>query len=437
MNTNLVSGKNSVVKIANGKSVHYVNFDNAATTPPLNAVLMEIMDFAPTYSSVHRGTGYKSVVSSQLYEEGRDKVLDFVKADKEKYTAIFLKNTTECINKLSYRLYDYLKDKIVLTTYMEHHSNMLPWTSKYRSEYVEIDEKGRLDLYDLEMKLKKHRGKVGLVCVTGASNVTGYTNPIYKVAKMVHKYGAKIFVDGAQLIPHMEFDMKPIESDEHIDFTAFSAHKMYAPFGTGALIAPKEIFYGGYSETIGGGTIKFVSIDDIIWADVPDKEEAGTPNLMGVVALTKSIEVLSEIGMKNIEEYEKSLTSYALGKMANIPNLILYDDFDVENKVSIISFNMEGLHHTELADILGEQGGIAVRNGCFCAQPYVQKLLRIPRKEVKSYRDKDKNQQPGMVRVSLGFYNDTNEIDLLIYLLKKINDNIDFYQEKYRKGSLE
>lgn len=437
MNTNLVVGKDSLVKIANGNQVHYVNFDNAATTPPLKAVMEEIVDFAPTYSSVHRGTGYKSIISSQFYEEGREKVLDFLKGDKEEHTVIFLKNTTECINKLSYRLYDYLKDKVVLTTYMEHHSNMLPWTSKYRSEYVEVDDKGRLDLNDLEMKLRKHRGKVGLVCVTGASNVTGFTNPVHKIAKMAHRYGAKIFVDGAQSIPHMEFDMKPIDSDEHIDFAAFSAHKMYAPFGTGALIAPKEIFYGGYSETLGGGTIKFVSVDDVIWADVPNKEEAGTPNLMGVIALSKSIDVLSKIGMKEIEEYERGLIAYALGKMAQIPNLILYDDLDVENKVSIVSFNMDGLHHTELADILGKEGGIAVRNGCFCAQPYVQRLLKIPRKEVKNYRHKSINEQPGMVRVSLGFYNDTDEIDLLIYLLKKISDNIDFYIEEYRKKPLE
>lgn len=434
---NLVVGDDCEVKLENGNSVHYINFDNAATTPPFHSVINSIVDFCPTYSSVHRGTGFKSKLSSDLYDEAREIVLDFVGGDKDFHTVIFLKNTTECINKLSYRLKDTLKDKIVLTTYMEHHSNMLPWRHRYNTCFVEVDEKGRLCTNDLERKLKKYRAKVGLVAVSGASNVTGYMNPIYDIARMTHQHGAKILVDGAQLIPHSKFDMKPVNSAEHIDYVAFSSHKMYAPFGVGALIAPKNTFINGYSELIGGGTVKFVSINDVIWADAPEKEEAGTPNLMGVVALVESIKTLQSLGMEKIEAYERNLTSYAHNLMGNIPNLIVYDDMDVNKKVSIISFNMKGLHHTQLAYILGKEGGIAVRNGCFCAQPYVQKLLNISDEDAKKYRQNGKGGLPGMVRISLGLYNDYNEIDLFYYLLNKIGENIGYYAHKYRNLPLD
>lgn len=424
MYRNLVSGTNSLVTLENGSVVDFINFDNAATTPPLNSVLKELVDFSPYYSSIHRGTGYKSILSSTVYDEGRDIVLDFIKGNKDYHTVVFLKNTTECINKLSYRLKDTLKDKIVLSTYMEHHSNLLPWKYRYTTDYVEVDAFGRLCIPDLEYKLRLYKGKVGLVAVTGASNVTGYINPIYDIARICHKYGAKVLVDAAQLIPHSSFDMKPIDSPEHIDYVVFSGHKMYAPFGIGALIAPKETFIEGFSEQIGGGTVKFVTTKDVVWEDPPAKEEAGTPNLMGVVALSTSIRTLRDLGMRQIEEYERNLTKYALYLLKEIPNLILYDDMDVESKVSIISFNMKGLEHEELATILSRKGGIAVRTGCFCAQPYVQKLLGISNTEMKKYRQDESLPRPGLVRISFGIYNDYNEIYLLAHLLKQISESV-------------
>lgn len=420
MYRDLVVGSNSLVRLNNGNSVHYINFDNAATTPPFQAVLKEIVEFSPIYSSVHRGTGYKSIVSSSIYEEGRDVVLDFVGGDRDYHTVVFLKNTTECINKLSYRLNDTLKDKVVLTTYMEHHSNILPWKYKYNTDFVEIDSHGRLCLEDLEFKLKLYKGKVGLVTVTGASNVTGYTNPIYIIAKLCHKYGAEILVDGAQLIPHSKFLMKSIDDPEHIDYLVFSGHKMYAPFGTGVLVAPRKTFIHGFSEQLGGGTVKFVSTKDTIWAEPPQKEEAGTPNLMGVVALTTSIKTLQILGMKKIEEYERSLTRYALDLLKDIPRIILYDDFDIENKVSIVSFNMDGIDHSELAALLSKEGGIALRNGCFCAQPYIQRLLKMSDEDIEKYKVNEGLPRPGMVRISFGLYNDFNEIYLLAHLLRSL-----------------
>lgn len=415
----LVSGSDTLIKI-NGEDRLFINFDNAATTPPLNSVIDSINKFSPYYSSVHRGGGLKSEISSTIYENARKEVLNFLNGDESFHTVIFLKNTTECINKLANRLKDQMENKIVLITYMEHHSNMLPWREKFKTDYIEVDSVGRLCLEDLEFKLQLYGGNVGLVCLAGASNVTGYINDIHKAADLCHKYGAKILVDGAQMIPHMAFDMKILDDSQHIDFVAFSAHKMYAPFGIGALVAPKELFSQGHSEIVGGGTVKFVSKDDVIWEDPPAKEEAGTPNLMGVLALTEAIRTMQTIGMNLIEDHERGLTAYALYHLRKIPKITLYDDFNIDDKVSIISFNLEEYHHLKLAEILNHEEGISVRNGCFCAQPYVQRLLKINKEEMMKYRELGKDQQPGMVRLSFGFYNDYYEIDRLLDALNRL-----------------
>ncbi|NLX62783.1 MAG: aminotransferase class V-fold PLP-dependent enzyme [Tissierellia bacterium] len=427
-----VHGLNTLVPIEGNRRVPYINFDNAATTPPFKAVMKRINSFSHYYSSVHRGTGYKSIVSSLHYDNARDIVLDFVGADPQFYTAIFVKNTTEAINKLSYRLKDEIKDGIVLSTYMEHHSNDLPWRYKYRVDYVEVDERGRLSLHHLEYLLKRYKGKVKLVTVTGASNVTGYVNPIHRIARLCHKYGSKIMVDGAQLVPHHPVDLKPVDHPEHIDYIAFSAHKMYAPFGIGVLIGPRASFEKGFSENIGGGTVDIVTPKEVIWAPPPEKEEAGTPNLFGVVALVESIKVLKKLGMEAISGYERKLTKYTLERLKEVPNIVIYDDEDIKNKVSIISFNIHGLHHALVAAALAVEGGIGVRSGCFCAQPYVQKLLKVSVKEMEKYKGNMNIPRPGTVRISYGIYNTFDEINVLVELLKQIGSNVDYYNYKYK-----
>ena len=399
----LVVGVNTKVPLKNGKKVTAINFDNAASTPPFVAVLDEIKNFSPWYSSIHRGTGYKSQICSDFYDHSRQIVADFLQADLNESSVIYVKNATEGINKLSYRLLEDLKGGIVLSTFMEHHSNDLPWRNKYQVDYVRVDEQGRLLLDDLEQKLRKYKGKVKLVTVTGASNVTGNTNPVHKIAALAHKYGAQILVDGAQLIPHAPFAMKPSSKMEHIDFLVFSAHKMYAPFGIGVLIGPKKVFSQGVPEFVGGGTIKMVSHDYINWADAPERDEAGTPNVLGVLALTTAIQTLQELNMERIYRYEESLVRYALGELRKIPDIKIYgNDLNTQNRVSIISFNLKGIDHRTLANILSLEAGIAVRNGCFCAQPYVQQLLKVSPKEIKKHVENPSLPHPGMVRLSFG-----------------------------------
>lgn len=428
----LIVGVDTRVPLKNGMLVPSINFDNAATTPPFHCVIKSIVDFAPWYSSIHRGTGYKSILSSELYEASRKAVMDFVGAGEEN-TVIYVKNTTEAINKLSYRLCHGIKQCRILSTDMEHHSNDLPWREKYILDYVTINFDGTLSIEDLEEKLKNYGGTVKLVTVTGASNVTGAINPIHAIARLCHRYGAKILVDGAQLVPHISFSMGNINSPEHIDFLVFSAHKMYAPFGTGVIVGPKEVFETGAPDYAGGGTVRIVTHEFVAWDDPPEKEEAGSPNVIGAVALSSSISTLKNIRMSNIEKHEKRLTEYSLKNLKALPGIKMYDNISLNQRVGIIPFNIEGIPHEITSQILADEGGISVRNGCFCAQPYVQKLLKLSDKEIQKYISDPALTRPGMVRISFGLYNEIYEIDVLLNLLEHIIKNRNKYLDIYAK----
>lgn len=431
---NLVVGVDTEVPILGGRSVPYVNFDNAATTPPFISVLSDINKFSPWYSSIHRGDGYKSQVSSNVYENSRKLVLDFVNADPNHDTVIYVKNTTEGINKLSFRLCNGEGKCVILSTDMEHHSNDLPWRGKYKVDYIKLDKYGGLSLEDLEQKLIHYNGLVKLVTVSGASNVTGFINPIHEVATLAHKYNSKLLVDGAQLAPHVPIDMKPVNSIEHIDYLVFSGHKMYAPFGVGVLIGPKDNFRYGEPDYKGGGTVDTVTHDYVYWSDPPEKEEAGTPNVMGVVALAAAIRTLKSLGMHNIDMYEKKLAQYATNRLMSIKDIELYGtNRSFRNRVGIVPFNIKKLHHNTVAEILSREAGIGVRTGCFCAQPYVQKLLNITDEQVANYSQLPKDKRPGMIRLSFGLYNDTNEIDYLISALEYIVKDYKRLERKYAK----
>lgn len=417
----LVVGAETKIPLKSGQFVSAINFDNAASTPPLVSVMEEINKFSTMYSSIHRGTGYKSRLSSQLFEEARSIILKFVNADPHNNTVIYVKNTTEAINKLAYRLWDGNKKSVILSTWMEHHSNDLPWRNKFQVDYVQTDSHGKLSLENLEYKLNKHKGNVKLVTVTGASNVTGYVNPIHKIAELAHRYQAKILVDGAQLVPHNVVNMKPRNPLQHIDYLVFSAHKMYAPFGIGVLIGPQETFKRGISEFVGGGTAETVTHDWVVWENPPHKEEAGSPNVMGVIALVAAIKTLTALGMRNIDHYENELTNYANMKLSSIPGITLYSHTSHgEPRIGVIPFNVKGIEHEQVATILSNEAGIAVRTGCFCTQPYIQQLLSISPKQMEFYKNNEHAPRPGVVRVSFGLYNDFSEINVLTNLLERI-----------------
>src|SRR5579862_350635 len=281
-NRELIVGVDKKVPLLNGAEATYINFDNAASTPMLKPVLDTINQFADYYSSVHRGNGFKSQLSTKAYDDAREITLNFFGGNPSDHVVIFGKNTTEAINKLSYRL-DLRKTDVVLVGLSEHHSNDLPWRQRATVYHVEVDEQGNLSMTDLAKKLKKYAPKVKLVALSGGSNVTGAILDIDQAAVLAHSFGAQILVDCAQLAPHRLVNIKQISDPAHIDYISVSAHKMYAPFGTGALIGRRETFEQGDPELCGGGTIAVVTEDKVEWAPPPDRDEAGSPNVVGAV----------------------------------------------------------------------------------------------------------------------------------------------------------
>ncbi len=425
-----VVGIDTEVPLLDGSKRRYVNFDNAASTPTLLPVQEKVNEFCKWYSNVHRGTGLKSQISSWAFDKARAMIADFVNAGSES-VVIFCKNSTEAINKLARCLEAHQVDAdtkpVILTTIMEHHSNYLPWRKVGKVVHVSTDAAGAIDMLDFDRKLKEHEGEIKLVAVIGASNVTGVINPIHELAVKAHKAGAKIVVDAAQLAPHRRIDIRPKGDPDHIDCLIFAAHKIYAPYGVGVLIADCEIFEMNVPEEVGGGTVEVVTLDDVHWKDLPQREEAGTPAIIGTIALAEVVKLINEIGFDAIAQHEAELTSYALERLSALDDIIVYGDTDPKNageRLGVISFNVRGVAHALVAAILSFEGGIGVRNGCFCAQPYITAILNVSDEEQKEVNERvknnDRSNRPGTVRISFGLYNTKDEIDHLLDMLKII-----------------
>lgn len=437
-----IVGIDCTVPVLGGGEVPYLNLDNAASTPALRDVMDAVERFMPYYSSVHRGTGFKSRLSTDAYERAHRIIGRFVGADLRSNTVIFGKNATEAINKLSYRL-KYPRDAVIISTQLEHHSNDLPWREHAEVVYVRATPEGRLDEEDYDRQLERYANRIAIVAVCGASNVSGFVQPIHRLARKAHDAGAMILVDAAQLAPHRPVDMKPDDDPEHLDFVAISAHKMYAPFGTGALVGPKAVFLESAPEYRGGGTVDVVTLDLVIWAGLPDREEAGSPNVVGAVAMAAAANAMLGMGMERIADHENDLVAYALERLGAIPSVTIYGETDParsRDKVGVIPFNLDGMHHALVASILGYEGGIGVRHGCFCAHPYVVHLLGLSEDETAVWRDQaaqgNKSQMPGMVRASFGCYNTVEDIDRLVEMLERIlrRDYRGEYREIGRSG---
>ena len=424
----MFTGIDAEVPILNGGYSRYINFDNASSTPPLKAVQKAVNDFMVYYSSAHRGTGFKSQLTTHAYEVARKSVLRFVGADADAHTCIFGKNATEAINKLARRYPFSSQRNVVITSGMEHHSNDLPWRAATKVVHVKLTPDGRLDEADFDEVLQRYSDQVALVAISGASNVTGFINPIHRLAKKTHRVGAKIAVDCAQLAPHRKIDMLPIDDPAHLDYIAISAHKLYAPFGVGALIGLRETFEKGVPDLTGGGTVDIVTLDDVVWAAPPDRDEAGSPNTIGAVAFAAAINQLEEVGMQAVADHEAHLTSFALKQLPQIPGIEILGDSNPDQaseRLGVIPVNMQGLSHFLVAAILGHEYGIGVRNGCFCAHPYILHLLDLTLEEARTVRANmqagNRSEMPGLIRISFGLYNSTEEIEALCEALIHIS----------------
>jgi cysteine desulfurase/selenocysteine lyase len=425
----LFVGLDALCPLLDGSTRCYTNLDNAASTPPLKAVQQAMDDFLVYYSSVHRGTGFKSQLSTHAYEQSRQIVMKFVGANPADHTCIFGKNTTEAINKLAHRFPFSGKKNLIITSGLEHHSNDLPWRSVARVVHVALTPDGQLDMQDFDAQLTKFADQVALVAISGASNVTGYLPPIYRLAEKAHAIGAMFMVDCAQLAPHRKIDMLSLDDPAHLDFISLSAHKMYAPFGTGALNGRKDVFEQGDPDMTGGGTVEIVTLENVVWSPPPEKEEAGSPNVVGAVALAAAIRQLDSIGMAQVAHHEAELTRHALQQLSTVNGICLYGNTDpstTESRLGVIPLQLAHVDHFLTAAVLGYEYGIGVRSGCFCAHPYILHLLGLNKQEATQVRQQimsgDKSEMPGLIRISFGLYNTMEDVDYLVEALKHISE---------------
>ena len=405
-------------------------------------------EFFDHYANSHSLLHFSAKITTNQYAWAHQRILSFLGADPEEYTCFFTgSGTTAGINRLARVFRDYRKDKdVVLVSIMEHHSNDLPHR-KHAGKVVHIPlkshssgEPGCLNTKLLQENLEKYRDRVNYVAVTGISNVTGIINPIHDIAELAHGYGALVLIDGAQMAAHMPVQMSGHSNPaRNIDAFVFSGHKTYVPGSPGVVVCRKNILKAIEPEELGGGMVEDVFVDKYIIKDYfPDREEAGTPNIPGAIALAAAIEVMERVGMETIYQKEDELVHDAMERMKNIPDIIIYGETNSEkcSRAGSISFNIKEMHHGLVAAVLNDYFNIAVRNECFCAHPYVKELILddmldaitdIPEEEIESkYR-----LIAGMVRASFGIYNKIEDVDALINALQQIISQKNEFKQLY------
>lgn len=386
----------------NGQDLLY--FDSAATSQKPQYVIDSLVNYYQNNNAnVHRGIYELSERATQQYEQARDKVQKFIHAQKRE-EVLFTRGTTESLNWLAstYGAENVKQGDEILISYMEHHSNIVPWQQLAQRvgahlKYVELNDDGTLNMADLERKITD---KTKIVSITHASNVLGVVNPIKTIAKIAHKHDAIMIADGAQSVPHMRVDVQ----DMDVDFFAFSGHKMLGPTGIGVLYGKHDILENMKPAQFGEEMIELVDLQEATFQPSPWRFEAGTPNIAGAIALGSAIDYLTNIGMKEVENYEQSLVDYALPKLKSIAGVTIYGPQNSEQHSGVIAFNLAGVHAHDLATAL-DQEGIEVRAGHHCAQP-LMKYLNIA----------------ATVRISLYIYNTREEIDRFLSVIEDIKE---------------
>lgn len=375
--------------------------DSGATTQKPKQVIDKIEEFYNKYNAnPHRGAYSLSVEATNEYESARVKIAKFINASKPE-EVIFSKNATESLNLIahSYGLENLKKDDEVVISIMEHHSNLVPWQKMTKAKnaklkYMYVNDNYEIPDEEIETKITKNTKIVG---ITYVSNVLGTINPVKKIIKQAHKMGAVVVVDASQSIPHMKLDVQELDAD----FAVFSGHKMLAPLGIGVLYGKKSILDKMTPFLMGGDMIEYVYEQETTFASLPNKFEAGTQNVEGVIGLAAAIDYIEKIGYEKIQEIEKEVVGYAKQELAKLDFLETYYTKNDENHMGVISFNIKGVHPHDTASVL-DSCNVAVRSGNHCAQP----LLR--------YLGKDST-----CRASFYIYNTKKDVDNLVEALNK------------------
>ncbi|MHC5215246.1 cysteine desulfurase [Enterococcus sp. LJL128] len=353
-----------------------VYLDNAATTQKPQAVLDKLAYYYEhDNANVHRGVHTLAERATKEYEAAREKVRRLIGAN-ETAEILFTRGTTTSLNWVAKSYGDLAVgagDEIVIS-YMEHHSNIIPWQQLAQRKgavlkYIDITADGYLDL---ENAKKQITDKTKIVSIAHVSNVLGVINPISELTALAHQHGAIMVVDGAQAVPHMPVNVQELDAD----FYAFSGHKMCGPTGIGVLYGKRALLEKMEPVEFGGEMIDFVNLQDSTWKELPWKFEAGTPNIAGAIALGAAVDYLTDIGLENIHQHEADLVAYVLPKLQAIEGLTVYGPQKIEDHTGVIAFNLEGLHPHDVATAL-DMEGVAVRAGHHCAQPLL-KYIDVP-----------------------------------------------------------
>jgi selenocysteine lyase/cysteine desulfurase len=404
-----VVGEDVPVPVAGGGTVPYANLDYAASAPCLDVVRDAVEAALPYYSSVHRGAGYASQVMTDRYERARETVRAFVGAWRRD-AVVFTRNTTDAMNLLAHAL---PHGTTVVVFESEHHASLLPWQRGNRVVRLPAPASPSEAVATAGEALGSAPAGPRLLVVTAASNVTGELWPVAELARVAREHGARIAVDAAQVVPHRPFDMGALD----VDYVAFSGHKLYAPFGAGCLIGRADWLRAAEPYLLGGGATASVGERDgqVTWsADPQQRHEAGTPNVLGVVALAAACEALTEWDAIVAAE-ERLLNRLRAGLVAipGVRELSLWGE--ASPRVGIVSFVVEGRHSREVATELSERYGIGVRDGAFCAHPFLRRLLGA----VEGDRGSGRGLSTA-VRASFGIGTNDQHIDRLLTALSRL-----------------
>lgn len=381
-----------------------VYLDNAATTQKPRCVVEAMVDeYYNVNANVHRGVHFLSQQATDLHEGSREKVRQFLNAEKTS-EILFTRGTTESINLLAYSFGEAFMQEgdEILVSEMEHHSNIVPWQllaerKGLRLKIIPITDDGQLDL-DTFVRILNESERLKLICVTHVSNVLGTVNPVKQIISIAHQHDVPVLIDGAQSTPHFKVDMQEMDCD----FFAFSGHKIYGPTGVGVLYG-KERWLEKMPPYQGGGEmINKVSFEHTTFNKLPYKFEAGTPDYVGTHALATALDYVTAIGFDHIQEHEQQLTCYALQRLREIDNMQIYGHPEGKNGDAVISFNIKGIHHLDIGTLL-DRLGIAVRTGHHCAEPLMHRLGT-----------------EGTVRASFALYNTKEEVDALAEGIKRV-----------------
>ncbi len=381
------------VPLVDGGSTRFVNFDYAASAPPLRSTQAAVARAMSYYASIHRGQSYLSRVSTAAYERARETIAEFLHA-RDGDVVVFTRNTTDALNLLASAV-----PGRVLHLDVEHHANLLPWRTRGDFAAVAAGPTIAATLSALEAELAA--GPFALLTVTGASNVTGECLPLAELAAMAHRHGARLAVDGAQLAPHRHINV----SKSGIDYIAVSGHKLYAPYGAGALIGRRDWLDVAYPHQPGGGAVLRVGLDSVDWKRAPARHEGGTPNLVGAVGLASSIQALHELGFDLVREHEMALYSQLVDGLSALGISVLRVWPSHDEVVGVASFAVPGYRADLVAAYLSAEHGIGVRGGKFCAHPLLERLGLS---------------SVGAVRASIGLGTSGEDVALLIAALAQL-----------------